>query len=138
MICTVSGCERAVRCRGYCGMHYQRANSKGDPGAAGPVGKLGPNNPKWRGGRRAAGEKGRYWDIYSPDHPRASKGGYVLEHRLVMEASLGRFLETWEVVHHLNGDPADNRLENLSVTTQTEHARDHSFARRRDDFGRFT
>ena len=34
---------------------------------------------------------------------------YVAEHRLVMEAKLGRYLERHEVVHHIDGDPSEQR-----------------------------
>lgn len=46
-------------------------------------------------------------------HPFRMKANYVREHRLVMEASIGRILDPKEVVHHINGNKADNRLENL-------------------------
>ncbi|MCC7208802.1 MAG: HNH endonuclease [Anaerolineae bacterium] len=69
---------------------------------------------RWKGGTTV---RRGYVLIWKPDHPSlaGSKRKYVFEHRLVMEAHLGRLLERHEQVHHKNGIKHDNRIENLEL-----------------------
>jgi len=50
----------------------------------------------------------------------------VLEHRFVMEQYLGRSLLENEIVHHINNNRTDNRVENLQVMTQGQHVGLHN------------
>ena len=77
------------------------------------------NNHNWKGGRFNTVDG--YIRVLSADHPNKDIRGYVLEHRLVMEQTLGRYLLGNEDVHHLNGIKSDNRPENLAVLKHGEH-----------------
>ena len=67
-----------------------------------------------------------YVVVYHPDHPNKKSGGCILKHRLVMEKYLGRYLKPEEVVHHINGDKKDNRIENLMLfKNDKEHRHYH-------------
>ena len=69
--------------------------------------------------------KGDYLYALVRGHPNATKNGYVLYHRVVMENFLGRILLPGEVVHHLNEDKKDNRVENLQVLSKQAHREIH-------------
>lgn len=88
-------------------------------------GRKGKRNPlfgttgrSWRGGR--VPQPNGYVQVWvCDDDPMAvmrhGNRRYVFEHRLVMARHLGRPLVADESVHHINGDRADNRLENLQL-----------------------
>lgn len=78
--------------------------------------------PRYRGCRngRIYRTGGYVYVLVQKDDPfacMATKGTsrYVAEHRLVMARHLGRALLPSETVHHINGDRADNRIENLEL-----------------------
>ena len=80
----------------------------------------GIKHPRWNGGKYK--RKDGYIVIYSPNHPKIKKNPYILEHILVMEKYLGRYLKPEERVHHINNKRADNRIENLRLfSTNSEH-----------------
>lgn len=66
-----------------------------------------------------------YIVIKAPNHPKKIKGGWYFEHIIVIENYLGRHLNSWETVHHINEIKTDNSLDNLFVCSRIEHDKAH-------------
>lgn len=86
----------------------------------------GERNPSYKAGRRIALDG--YATVSAPEghpyarHLRGKNIGRILEHRLVMEQKLGRYLLPTEVVDHIDGLTLHNHPDNLRLfATNGEH-----------------
>lgn len=83
----------------------------------------GQNHWNWKGGKHHHVQGYIMVYLFSDDffYPMANKSGYVKEHRLIMARTLGRCLESWEIVHHKNHIRDDNRTGNLMIVSDGRH-----------------
>ena len=95
--------------------------NKGIPRTAEEKRKISQTKIAKSGGRTIT--SGGYLYLLRPDHPNATKIGYVMAHRVIMEEHLGRILDRNEDVHHINGKKTDNRIENLKLLSHSDHSR---------------
>lgn len=55
----------------------------------------------------------------------------IIKHRLIMEKHIGRKLTRDEIVHHIDGNPFNNHITNLSIVSRAKHASIHCPADKR-------
>jgi len=74
--------------------------------------RVGSNHPNYGNGVKSDG-RGYLQVLIGPKK-------YKAQHRLVMEAHIGRELDENENIHHKNGIRSDNRLENLELWSSSQ------------------
>ena len=107
-ICSIEGCEKPVKSRGWCDMHWTRWRRHGDP-LTEPM--------------RRENVCGRKFVDYGYARQPDGEGGRRFEHVLIAEAVLGRPLPNGAEVHHVNGDGSDNRPGNLVICPSRSYHR---------------
>lgn len=141
-LCEVEGCERKHAAKGLCLMHYKRLRNRGttDEFVYPPkptchhcereaiARGLCPKHWKqWRlTGDPLHADKRREGDTYlSRGYPILRGRSAMPEHRAITAAQPG------EVVHHIDGDRANNAVENLAVlASAAEHRKAHASLQR--------
>lgn len=84
-----------------------------------PPTQYGSKNPRWNATKKTFTKSGiRVYvttthPYFKMAHRCATSGYAILEHRLIMAEHIGRCLDSWEVVHHIDGDNCNNAIENL-------------------------
>ena len=75
-------------------------------------------NGRWKGGIKKRPDG--YIRILIPQTNK-----YEYEHRIVVQSFRKKPLDKNEVVHHINGNTSDNRIENLTVMRRVDHMQMH-------------
>jgi hypothetical protein len=60
-------------------------------------------------------------DEYHPRKKDRKGGNYILEHILIVEKNIGRFIEQHELVHHIDKNKQNNNIENLHLFSGKDH-----------------
>ena len=101
--CQSASCHSPAKVNGFCSGHAERQRKGVETDS--PLNNIATG---W------IDEKGYRW-ISRVEYPGAKMDGSIAEHRWVMSEHLGRKLEKYENVHHVNGVKSDNRIENLEL-----------------------
>ena len=75
-----------------------------------------------------------YRMIRMPNHPYCRKSGYIMEHRVIMEKKLKRYLKPYERIHHRDECKLNNIPTNLILNmTNTDHMKKFHLKNKRID-----
>lgn len=85
-------------------------------------------HPQWRGGKCKV--KGGHILVLVRDKKHPMYGKYARAHRLIIEKYLGRYLKSFEIIHHIDEDKWNNKLKNLCLTSESGHTNIHHNIRR--------
>lgn len=140
--CTIGDCERVLRCKGRCNLHYHQLKQRrklklcacGCGGSTSYTFKHGHHTRLF-----SSAEQTRRGRMNSGDALRNTGQGKTYkkrngrhEHRAVAEKKIGRKLRLGEVVHHKDHDKRNNAPKNIEVLrSQAEHCRLHALGRKR-------
>ena len=111
--CLLSDCSKRATSKGMCQNHAEQRRR----GLIDDVGnKLRDKQKPGRPRKAERYNQDGYILVWAPEgHLRAQANGKIYEHRLVMEQTIGRYLEEWELVHHKDGDRSNNDISNLQL-----------------------
>jgi hypothetical protein len=87
----------------------------------------GKTSYQWKGGirKRDDGYILKWIPTNSLYAPMKADKKYILQHRYVMAKHLGRLLDDNEIVHHIDGNKKNNKIQNLKLMTRGEHIKLH-------------
>lgn len=86
---------------------------------------MGEKNPRWKPIKGDWINERGYRVLYRPDYKYSNKKGSIHEHRYVWTNANNMGVPESCVIHHINKDKLDNRLENLQLMSASEHTKFH-------------
>ena len=82
---------------------------------------------RWNSGSQV-GSTGHVKTRVGREHPLADPNGYAYEHILVWVSAGNQRPAKGEVLHHINEEKTDNRIENLRLMSKADHSQMHGGA----------